>query len=69
MITMEKLDVIPDGQIQTIGIKALKDALGVTGTLKFLERFDNGGSGDYTKEKYDEEEVKLDKQQIIDMFN
>ena len=68
MITMEKINVIPESQIQTMGIKALKEALGVTGTLKFLERFDNGGSGDYTKEKYDEDDVKLNKEQILEMF-
>ena len=45
MITAEKINVMPEGQIQAMGIKALKNALGVTGTLRFLEQFDNGGSG------------------------
>ena len=49
MITAEKINVMSEGQIQAMGIKALKNALGVTGTLRFLEQFDNGGSGDYTK--------------------
>ena len=51
MTTAVKMNVIPDSQIQALGIEALKSKLGVTGTLKFLEQFDNGGSGDYTKEK------------------
>ena len=68
MITAEKINVMPEGQIQAIGIKALKNALGVTGTLRFLEQFDNGGSGDYTKEKYDEEDVELSKEEMLNMF-
>ena len=53
MTTAVKMDVMPESQIQAIGIEALKSKLGVTGTLKFLEQFDNGGSGgngtDYEK--------------------
>ncbi len=64
----ERINILPDSQIQTIGINALKNALGVTGTLKFLEQFDDGGSGDYTKEKYCEEDVKLNKEEILNMF-
>ena len=68
MIVAEKINVVPEGQIQAIGIKALKNALGVTGTLRFLEQFDNGGIGDYTKEKYEEEDVNLSKEDILNMF-
>lgn len=69
MITTEKINKIPDRQIQIKGITALKDALGVTGTLRFLEQFDNGGNGDYTKEKYNDEDLKLSKEEILEMFN
>ena len=65
MITTEKINKIPDGQIQIQGINALKDALGVTGTLRFLEQFDNG---DYTKEKYNEKDLNLSKEEILEMF-
>ena len=68
MITTEKINKIPDGQIQIQGINALKDALGVTGTLRFLEQFDSGGNGDYTKEKYNEKDLKLSKEEILEMF-
>lgn len=68
MITAEKINVMPEGQIQAMGIKALKNALGVRGTLRFLEQFDNGGSGDYTKEKYEEEDARLSKEEILNMF-
>ena len=47
-----KLDIVNDVQIQKKGLAALKDTLGVTGTIRFLEQFDHGGSGDYTAEKY-----------------
>lgn len=45
-----KLDIVNDVQIQKKGLAALKDTLGVTGTIRFLEQFDHGGSGDYTAE-------------------
>lgn len=68
MNTSVKMNVMSESQIQVIGIKALKDKLGVTGTLKFLEQFDNGGYGDYTQEKYTKEDVKMNKEEILDMF-
>ncbi|ADL36064.1 hypothetical protein bpr_II125 (plasmid) [Butyrivibrio proteoclasticus B316] len=64
----ERINVLPDSQIQTTGINALKNALGVTGTLKFLEQFDNGGAGDYTQEKYIEEDTRPNKEEIMNMF-
>ena len=47
-----KLDIVSDAKIQENGIMALKESLGVTGMLKFLEQFDRGGEGNYTEEKY-----------------
>ncbi len=68
MDTAVKMNVIPDSQLNEIGIQALNAKLGVTGTLRFLEQFDNGGSGDYTKEKYDQEDKKPSKEEILKMF-
>lgn len=51
MITT-KHDTTTDAEIQKNALNALKEALGVTGMLRFLEQFDYGGSGDYTAEKY-----------------
>lgn len=62
------MNVIPDSQVNEIGIQALNAKLGVTGTLRFLEQFDNGGSGDYTKEKYDQKDKKPSKEEILKMF-
>ena len=47
-----KLDIVSDAKIQENGIMALKESLGVTGMLKFLEQFDRGGQGNYTEETY-----------------
>ena len=47
-----KLDITNPAEIQRNGLAALKDALGVTATIRFLEQFDKGGSDDYTEEKY-----------------
>ena len=68
MDTAVKMNVIPDSQLNELGIQALNAKLGVTGTLRFLEQFDNGGSGDYTKEKYDQEDKKPSKEEILKMF-
>ena len=64
MITT-RLNVTNTTELPKNGINAL---LGVTGTLKFLEQFDNGGSGDYTAEKYEHEETKSSDAEIREMF-
>ena len=67
MITA-KLDVLNNMEIQKNGLHALKEALGITGTIRFLEQFDNGGSGDYTSEKYDKESPEPTNEEIRRMF-
>ncbi len=63
-----KLNVLNNAEIQRNGITALKEALGVTGALKFLEQFDHGGYGDYTAEKYLNEEPEPTDEEIRKMF-
>ncbi len=63
-----KLDVADYAEIQKNGLAALKDALGVTGAVRFLEQFDNGGSGDYTAEKYRTEDQEPSDDEIRRMF-
>lgn len=46
-------------QIRTIGLNALKEALGVVGATRFLQQYDTG-CGDYTKEKYTIKEEKAE---------
>ena len=63
-----RLNVTNTTELRKNGINALKTALGITGTLKFLEQFDNGGSGDYTAEKYKQEETEPSDAEIRKMF-
>ena len=63
-----KLNVTNTLELQKNGLEALKNALGVTGALKFLEQFDCGGSGDYTAEKYREDEDTPSDEEIRKMF-
>ncbi|MCM1241371.1 MAG: hypothetical protein NC314_00900 [Roseburia sp.] len=46
--------------IQKKGTEALIKELGIVGMLRYLEQYDNGGNGDYTKEKYEMEEMAID---------
>lgn len=63
-----RLNITNNTELQNNGINALKTALGITGTLKFLEQFDNGGFGDYTAEKYEQEESEPSDEEIRKMF-
>lgn len=63
-----RLNTTNNNEIQKNGLSALKEALGVTGTLKFLEQFDQGGSGDYTAEKYLNDEPEPTDEEIRKMF-
>jgi hypothetical protein len=63
-----KLDTTTNTDIQKNGLNALKEALGVTGMLRFLEQFDHGGSGDYTADKYKKEEPEPTDEEIRRMF-
>lgn len=65
---MARLNVSNNAEIQKNGMEALRQALGITGTIKFLEQFDHGGSGDYTREKYENEEQELTDREIRRIF-
>ena len=54
-------------EIRNVGIKALQEALGPVGMVKFMQQYDMG-YGDYTKEKQEQQEqqdISLDE---IDML-
>ncbi|MCD8378978.1 MAG: hypothetical protein LUC95_01335 [Lachnospiraceae bacterium] len=63
-----RLNIRTDAEIQKSGLSALKEALGVTGALRFLEEYDHGGEGDYTAEKYENEEVEPTDEEVRKMF-
>lgn len=47
-------------EIMQIGTKALIQALGSMGAACRLEEYDDGGTGDYTVEKYQQKELTID---------
>ena len=65
MSSVIKLDVINNNDLQLMGIEALQKELGVVGMLRFMEQFDGGGLGDYTSEKYLEEDVDMTRDELL----
>ncbi len=61
----ETVKLMDYNTIQTKGTEALLRELGPVGMVRYLEQYDDGGSGDYTKEKYDMPEMTID--QIVTM--
>lgn len=51
-------------EIRNVGMKALQEALGSVGMVKFLQQYDMG-YGDYIKEKQEQPDISLDE---IDML-
>ena len=56
---MVKVNINNPMEIRMVGMKALKDALGNVGAVRFLQQYDLG-YGDYTKEKKNEPDLSLD---------
>ncbi len=56
---IETLDTSDLDAIREAGFKALTDALGFIGAVRFLQQID-GGHGDYTKEKYERPDESFD---------
>ena len=54
------INLMKASDIKRIGTEALVKALGPLGMARYLEEFDNGGMGDYTREKYDQAEYSID---------
>ncbi len=63
-----RLNIKTNAEIQKNGLDALQEALGVTGTLRFLEQYDHGGEGDYTAEKYMDTEPEPSDEAVRKMF-
>lgn len=49
-------------------LKILKDELSVVGTIQFLDQTDRGWSGDYTLEKYQNNDAELSEDEIRRLF-
>ena len=62
----QTINVTKPSELRRIGTEALLKALGPIGMAKYLEKCDNGGTGDYTKEKYEQPDYSI--QEILDMI-
>lgn len=49
----QTMKIMKTSEIRRLGTEALINALGPIGMARYLEEYDNGGQGDYTKEKYE----------------
>jgi hypothetical protein len=54
------INLIKSSDIHRFGTEALIKALGPMGMARYLEEYDNGGTGDYTKEKYIQPELTIE---------
>jgi hypothetical protein len=46
-------------EIRKAGLQALREALGPVGMVRFIQQYENG-SGDYTKEKYQQPNLTVE---------
>ncbi len=56
---MEKVIYNNPVELRIAGYMALREALGVDNALRFMQDC-NPGSGDYTKEKYEQPDISID---------
>lgn len=59
------INLVRNSEIRRVGTEALIKALGPVGMARYLEEYDDGGVGDYTKEKYEQSELSID--DIVDL--
>ncbi len=64
-MTTQTIKITKPSEIRKMGTEALVKALGPIGMARYLEEFDNGGIGDYTKEKYEQPDYTI--QDILSM--
>lgn len=56
----QTMKIVKGSEIRRLGTEALVKALGPVGMARYLEGYDNGGLGDYTKDKYGEPDYSID---------
>lgn len=56
----QTMKIVKVSEIRRLGMEALTKALGPIGMAKYLEEYDGGGRGDYTKEKYQQPDYSID---------
>ena len=63
----QTMKIVKISEVRKLGTEALVKALGPIGMARYLEEYDNGGKGDYTKEKYEQPDYSIE--DILDMAN
>lgn len=56
----QAMKLVKTSEIRKAGTEALVKALGPIGMARYLEEYDNGGQGDYTKEKYEQPDYSIE---------
>lgn len=56
----QTMKIFKKSEIRKSGTEALVKALGPIGMARYLEEYDNGGKGDYTKEKYEQPDYSIE---------
>ena len=56
----QTMKIVKPSEIRKMGTEALVRALGPVGMARYLEEYDNGGIGDYTKEKYQQPDYSIE---------
>lgn len=56
----QTMNIVKSSEIRRLGTEALVKALGPVGMARYLEEYDNGGNGDYTKEKYEQPDYSVE---------
>ncbi len=63
----QTMKIVKISEVRRLGTEALVKALGPIGMARYLEEYDNGGQGDYTKEKYEQPDYSIE--DILAMVN
>ncbi len=63
----QTMKIVKISEVRRMGTEALVKALGPIGMARYLEEYDNGGQGDYTKEKYEQPDYSIE--DILAMVN
>lgn len=56
----QTMKIVKTSEVRRLGTEALVKALGPVGMARYLEEYDNGGQGDYTKEKYEQPDYSIE---------
>lgn len=65
----QTMKIIKPSEIRKMGTEALVKALGPVGMARYLEEYDNGGTGDYTKEKYHQPDYSVEEVLTMEKAN